>query len=195
MGENFASRGCIFYFSPRRDLGKIRISRYTKYTALPLCLSVRFSVKTVELSPAGQLVVGGQAGQLLLCQITSNRVSPGQARPGQTSLSSLKEFDIAVTDIDLMAEDEDFVWKGQEPMDVRSCQFRHPAGFRPHHILQLDPPSSITSLAINTDWGLVAAGESFCFSCFHFNFLENISGSAFGFIIFDMKCHQVVSWK
>ena len=59
-----------------------------------------------------------------------------------------------------MAEDEDFVWKGQEPMDVRSCQFRHPAGFRPHHILQLDPPSSITSLAINTEWGLVAAGNT-----------------------------------
>ena len=116
-------------------------------------------MKTVELSQSGLLVVGGQSGQLLLCDLNNKRVRPGQAGPSETSLSSLKEFDIAVTDIDLMAENEDFVWKGQEPMDVRSCQFRHPAGFRPHHILQLDPPSSITSLAINTDWGLVAAGK------------------------------------
>ena len=64
-----------------------------------------------------------------------------------------------MTDVDLMAEDEDFVWKGLEALDVRSCQFRHPAGFRPDDIVQLDPPSSITSLAINTDWGLVAAGH------------------------------------
>ena len=64
-----------------------------------------------------------------------------------------------MTDVDLMAEDEDFVWKGLEALDVRSCQFRHPAGFRPDDIVQLDPPSSITSLAINTDWGLVAAGK------------------------------------
>ena len=129
----------------------------------------RFSVKTVDLSQSGQLVVGGQSGQLLLCSLTNKRVRPGQTQGGQTSLSSLKEFDIAVTDIDLMAEDEDFVWKGQEPMDVRSCQFRHPAGFRPHHILQLDPPSSITSLATSSDWGLLAAGQ--VQFCFHFSFL------------------------
>ena len=61
-----------------------------------------------------------------------------------------------------MAEDEDFVWKGLEALDVRSCQFRHPAGFRPDDIVQLDPPSSITSLATNTDWGLVAAGKFYC---------------------------------
>ena len=101
-------------------------------------------MKTVSLcSRTGVLVVGGLAGQVLLCHLDNKR-----------------EFDIAVTDLDLMAEDEDFVWKGQEALDVRSCQFRHPAGFRPEDIVQLDPPSSVTSLAINTDWGLVAAGNS-----------------------------------
>ena len=72
-----------------------------------------------------------------------------------------------MTDLDLMAEDEDFVWKGQEALDVRSCQFRHPTGFRPEDIVQLDPPSSVTSLAINTDWGLVAAGNFQYFQHFH----------------------------
>ena len=107
-------------------------------------------------------IVGGwrpvrSASPLLrLCQESKTRAK--QKWEG-TSWFLWKEFDIAVTDIDLMADDEDFVWKGQEPMDVRSCQFRHPAGFRPHDILQLDPPSSITSLAIADDWGLVAAGD------------------------------------
>ena len=70
-----------------------------------------------------------------------------------------QEFDIPVTDVDIMtAADDEFEWKGQDCLTVRSCQFRHPLGYRPQHILQLDPPSAITSLAINTDWGLVAAG-------------------------------------
>ena len=71
-----------------------------------------------------------------------------------------QEFDIPVTDVDIMTEDEEFEWRGQEAMDVRSCQFRHPLGYRPVHILQMEPPSAVTSLAINNDWGLVAAGES-----------------------------------
>ena len=70
-----------------------------------------------------------------------------------------QEFDIPVTDVDIMTEDEEFEWRGQEAMDVRSCQFRHPLGYRPVHILQMEPPSAVTSLAINNDWGLVAAGE------------------------------------
>jgi len=79
--------------------------------------------------------------------------------------------------VDIMTEDDDFEWKGLDCLTVRSCQFRHPLGYRPYHILQLDPPSSITCLAINTDWGLVAAG------------------TAFGFIIFDIKCQRLVSSK
>ena len=81
---------------------------------------------------------------------------------GEGSLSPLllQEFDIQVTDVDLMTEDEDFMWKGQTALDVRSCQFRHPPGFRPEDVVQLEPPSAVTSLAINTDWGLLAAGNS-----------------------------------
>ena len=40
----------------------------------------------------------------------------------------MQEFDIPVTDVDIMTEDEDFEWRGQEALDVRSCQFRHPLG-------------------------------------------------------------------
>ena len=75
-----------------------------------------------------------------------------------------------MTDVDIMtAADDEFEWKGQDCLTVRSCQFRHPLGYRPQHILQLDPPSAITSLAINTDWGLVAAGiMTFLFEIFRF---------------------------
>ena len=51
----------------------------------------------------GLLVVGGMAGQLVVC-----------------SLDIKREFDIPVTEVDIMEEDEDFVWKGQGGLGVRS---------------------------------------------------------------------------
>ena len=64
----------------------------------------RFAIKTVDLCRAtGLLVVGGMAGQLVVC-----------------SLDIKREFDIPVTEVDIMEEDEDFVWKGQSGLGVRS---------------------------------------------------------------------------
>ena len=59
----------------------------------------------------------------------------------------------------MAAEDEEFEWRGQAGLGVRACQFRHPLGYRPHHVLQLEPPSAVTSLALHSDWGLLAAGQ------------------------------------
>ena len=65
---------------------------------------IRFAIKTVDLCRAtGLLVVGGMAGQLVVC-----------------SLDIKREFDIPVTEVDIMEEDEDFVWKGQGGLGVRS---------------------------------------------------------------------------
>jgi len=121
----------------------------------------RFAIKTVELCPtSGLLLVGGIAGQLLFCR-----------------LECKKEYDVPVTDVDLMVDDDTFEWKGQESLGIRACQFQHPRGFQPQHILQVEPPSAITSLAVSFAWGLVTAG------------------TAFGFVIFDTKCHRVVLTK
>ena len=46
---------------------------------------------------------------------------------GQLVVSSLdikREFDIPVTEVDIMEEDEDFVWKGQGGLGVRS-EYNH----------------------------------------------------------------------
>ena len=59
----------------------------------------------------------------------------------------------------MAAEDEEFEWRGQAGLGVRACQFRHPLGYRPQHVLQLEPPSAVTSLALDSDWGLLAAGQ------------------------------------
>ena len=73
-----------------------------------------------------------------------------------------------------MADDDDFEWKGQESLGIRACQFQHPRGFQPQHILQVlsidvlevfslslqvEPPSAITSIAISSTLGLIAAGS------------------------------------
>ena len=67
----------------------------------------------------------------------------------------------------MAAEDEEFEWRGQAGLGVRACQFRHPLGYRPHHVLQLEPPSAVTSLALHSDWGLLAAGQLMVLSCCH----------------------------
>ena len=80
-----------------------RVGTFDPFTDDP-----RYAVKTVDICcTTGLLLVGGMAGQLLVC-----------------SLDIKREFDIPLTDVDLMEEDEEFVWKGQEALDVRSCQFR-----------------------------------------------------------------------
>ena len=77
----------------------------------------------------------------------------------------------------------------------------------------MEPPSAITSLAISSTWGLIAAG---CFlefrSPFVFSSTSNydhlyfpyllittiyifLLGTAFGFLVFDTKCHHIVLTK
>ena len=82
---------------------------------------------------------------------------------------------MTVTQVNIMAGEAEFEWRGQTGLGLRAGQFQHGAGLQPQTILQLQPPSAVTSIALNTDWGVLAAG------------------SAFGLAVFDMKCGQVVT--
>ena len=64
-------------------------------------------------------MVGGIAGQLLLCNIDNKKVTKYVIGFPKLMRMHLQEYDVPVTDVEIMAEDEDFVWKGQDPLGIR----------------------------------------------------------------------------
>jgi len=64
-----------------------------------------------------------------------------------------------------------FVWKGHEPLATRqaSATIKLQPGYQLQSLIQLYPPATISALALNTDWQLVAMGTSHGFALFDYN--------------------------
>ena len=62
-------------------------------------------------------MVGGIAGQLILATIDNKKVNDDDI--AVVDSDDVQEYDVPVTDVEIMAEDEDFVWKGQDPLGIR----------------------------------------------------------------------------
>jgi lethal(2) giant larvae protein len=106
----------------------------------------RLAVKKVNFCGlTGKLVVGGTAGQVVICELVTD---------------AGEDKDIPVIKSDLVTEKEGFTWKGHQPLVVRAGAFKMPAGFQPQTIVQISPPASINSLAFSDTYGLVAAGTA-----------------------------------
>ena len=127
-----------------------------------------------------------------------------------------QDYDVPVTDVDLMADDDDFEWKGQESLGIRACQFQHPRGFQPQHILQVISYWLWSGLFIHFVGVCNALFKGGAPLCNHqpghllhvgtdrsrllprilittiYTFLL---GTAFGFLVFDTKCHHIVLTK
>ena len=94
---------------------------------------------------SGKLIVGGTAGQFVVCDLAKE---------------AEEEADVPVIKSDLVTEKEGFVWKGHQPLLIRAGPFKMPLGFQPRAIVQISPPASINSLAFSESYGLVAAGTA-----------------------------------
>lgn len=104
----------------------------------------RLAVKKVLwCGESGLLVVGGTAGQVLVCSV-------GEAAAAAT----------AACRADTVTEKEGFTWKGHKALELRGGAIQQPAGFQPTVVLQISPPASVTSLAMSRAWGVVAAGTA-----------------------------------
>ena len=66
---------------------------------------------------SGCVMVGGIAGQLILATIDNKKVRDEDI--AVVDSDDVQEYDVPVTDVEIMAEDEDFVWKGQDPLGIR----------------------------------------------------------------------------
>uniref|UniRef100_A0A1B0FDF2 Lethal(2) giant larvae protein n=1 Tax=Glossina morsitans morsitans TaxID=37546 RepID=A0A1B0FDF2_GLOMM len=124
----------------------------------------RLAVKKLALCPkTGHLIVGGSAGQIVVADFVTDEV---------------KKTPLRVNAMNLVSDRDGFVWKGHDQLNVRDTLLEadaEPIGDEGVHImgvLQVLPPASITCLALEANWGLVAAGTAHGLVLFDFkNFL------------------------
>ena len=67
---------------------------------------------------------------------------------------------------DLLQDQEGYRWKGHEKLKIRDGPVRFEAGFQPFVLVQCQPPAVVTSLALHSEWKLVAFGTSHGFGLF-----------------------------
>ena len=65
-----------------------------------------------------------------------------------------------MTLINIVSDRDNFVWKGHDKLAVRKGSLSFKAGFQPSSVLQLHPPAAATSLALHSDWAVVAVGTA-----------------------------------
>ncbi|XP_017859889.1 PREDICTED: protein lethal(2) giant larvae [Drosophila arizonae] len=121
----------------------------------------RLAVKKIALCPkTGQLIVGGTAGQIVIADFN-----------GDTAERGVLKF----SSMNLVSDRDGFVWKGHDQLNVRPNLLAEDAepisenGVSITGVLQVLPPASITSLALEANWGLVSGG------------------TAHGLVLFDFK--------
>ena len=122
----------------------------------------------------GVLVIGGAAGQVVVCL-------PEQLADAGS--------DCALATVNLIpekgsADEIAFQWKGSKRLTLKGktlddgrVKFASAQSFAPLDIVQMMPPAAITSLALHSKWRLVAVG------------------TAHGLSLYDFKTHSTVIFK
>lgn len=60
------------------------------------------------------------------------------------------------------------MWKGHEALTPKDGPLKLLPGYQPTTVLQMTPPAACTALALNSDWGLLAAGTAHGFTLFDY---------------------------
>ena len=66
----------------------------------------------------------------------------------------------------IVGEQDKFVWRGHEALPHKEESVKMPVGFQADYTIQCQPPAAITSLALQSTWGLTAIGTSHGFALF-----------------------------
>ncbi|XP_052543791.1 LLGL scribble cell polarity complex component 2 isoform X1 [Tympanuchus pallidicinctus] len=99
---------------------------------------------------SGYLAVAGTAGQVLVMELNDEGA----------------EHVVDHVEADLLQDQEGYRWKGHEKLKTRDGPVRFEAGFQPFVLVQCQPPAVVTSLALHSEWKLVAFGTSHGFGLF-----------------------------
>ena len=127
----------------------------------------RLAVKKLAFcGESGRLVVGGTAGQVVICSQMSD---PAEESSSRGSVAKICKADI-------VTEKEGFTWKGHQPLAARTGAMKQrEGGWQSQVVLQISPPASITALTLHREWGVLAAG------------------TAHGFVLLDFAYGHVIS--
>jgi len=119
----------------------------------------RLAIKKLAFCPEKRkLLVGGTAGQVLVCTL-------GEAR----------EEAVKICKADIVTEREGFTWKGHQPLAGRTGSLKLEPGWQPKVVLQISPPASITALSFSREWGVLGAGTAHGFVLLDYNFSHVIT--------------------
>lgn len=125
----------------------------------------RLAIKKVALCPnSGQLAVAGTAGHIILASFEH----------------FLQEGPLKVTTMNLVSDRDGFIWKGHDELKIRQNYLEENAGpveesgIQINGVLQILPPATVTCLALQSDWNLIAAG------------------TAHGLVLYDYSNHQPI---
>ncbi|XP_021096750.1 lethal(2) giant larvae protein homolog 2 isoform X3 [Heterocephalus glaber] len=99
---------------------------------------------------SGYLAVAGTAGQVLVLELNDEAA----------------EHTVEEVEVDLLQDQEGYRWKGHERLAARSGAVCFEPGFQPFVLVQCQPPAVVTSLALHSEWRLVAFGTSHGFGLF-----------------------------
>lgn len=130
----------------------------------------KLGIQKIFLCPRREIiVVAGTAGQVLIMSLHD------QMR--DLPFASIDAHKINIIGVSPEVECH-FVWKGHEPLMQRGhiAGSAAPAagslkllpGYQLHSLIQLYPPATVSALALNTDWQLVAMGTSHGFALFDY---------------------------
>ncbi|XP_069050580.1 LLGL scribble cell polarity complex component 2 isoform X2 [Lepisosteus oculatus] len=113
----------------------------------------RLGIQKIHLCKySGYLAVAGTAGQILVLELNDE------------AAEQVVEGSLA----DLLQGQEGFRWKGHTRLEVREEAVPFPAGFQPFALVQCQPPAVVTSLALHSEWKLVAFGTSHGFGLYDY---------------------------
>lgn len=110
----------------------------------------RLAVKKIAFCPkTGQLIVAGTAGHIVVASIERKS----------------QEGPMRVTTMNLVSDRDGFVWKGHDQLKVKNILIKDDKlpvadGIEVAGVLQVLPPATITCVALQTNWHLVAAGTA-----------------------------------
>ncbi|XP_042209122.1 lethal(2) giant larvae protein homolog 1-like isoform X2 [Homarus americanus] len=111
----------------------------------------RLGVKKMEICPyTGTLIVAGTAGQVLVLNLTMEE----------------KEIVPECVKVNVVAENDNFVWKSHNKLDMKTEAVKFDPGMQPTVVVQFFPPASCTSLNLHSEWGLIACGTAHGFALF-----------------------------
>lgn len=113
----------------------------------------RWAIQKIALCPLSEtLMAAGTAGQVIVLQMEREH----------------REQEVKHVTIDIVSDTDNFVWKGHEALTLREGDLKFAPGFQPTCVMQLSPPAACTSLSINSEWQVGAAGTAHGFALFDY---------------------------